>query len=48
VLLDRWSEHRDGTGAGDAVRGWDLPALTVGAAALALLAASLLSLWLGA
>ena len=48
VLLDRWSEHRDGTGAGDAVRGWDLPALAVGAAALALLAASLLSLWLGA
>ncbi|QQD76944.1 PH domain-containing protein [Curtobacterium sp. YC1] len=48
VLLDRWSERRDDATGGDVVRGWDRPAVLVGAGALALLAVSLLSLWLGA
>ncbi|MBF4615099.1 PH domain-containing protein [Curtobacterium sp. VKM Ac-1376] len=48
VLLDRWSERRAAAADGDVVRGWDTPALVVGAATLALLVVSLLSLWLGA
>ncbi|TCL78001.1 MULTISPECIES: PH domain-containing protein [unclassified Curtobacterium] len=47
VLLDRWAEQRAVAGDGDAVRGWDRPAVIVGAVALALLAVSLLSLSLG-
>lgn len=48
VLLDRWAERRDVATGGDVVRGWDRPAVVVGAVALALLVVSLLSLWLGA
>ncbi|PZF53124.1 hypothetical protein DEJ23_15035 [Curtobacterium sp. MCSS17_008] len=42
VLLDRWASRHDAGAAGGAVhRGWDRPALLVGAGAVALLAVSL-------
>ncbi|UFU14936.1 PH domain-containing protein [Curtobacterium sp. C1] len=44
VLLDRWAERREaGAAGGLVVRGWDRLALLVGAAAVVLLAVSLVS-----